>query len=120
MTNPVCVAAEVRQKLVGSAVVSQLIRCVVVLPIAIPVSPVTPLSVTTAVFVAGNWIMQPVGAGSVGNVIVLAPDCNTTSCTWRLAAAEVIVSGPIVLEPVGEPWIAPLMVIVAAAAIVSL
>jgi hypothetical protein len=71
--RPVWVDTELRTNEAGTAVESQLITWVVVLPIAIPVSPPTPLRVVTDVFVLGSLIIHPLGAGEVGTVIVLAP-----------------------------------------------
>jgi hypothetical protein len=84
---------------------------------AIPVSPVTPLRVTIAVLVEGRTITHPAGAGEVGGVMVLAPDCRTTFWTMGLPVALEIVMGPIVRFPVTVPCTDPEMVTLDVAAI---
>lgn len=118
VTLEVWVEALFRMKLAGAAVLSQFRTWAVVLPMAIPVSeaPDVPLSVVTAVFVAGSWMMQPEVAMPVGTVIVLSPDWRTTCWTWPLAAALVSVMGPTEREPVGVLLIVPAMVMLAVAA----
>ena len=95
---------------------SQCRTVVVTLPIAIPVSPVTPFKVTTAVLVKGNLMIQPLVAGRVGGVIVFAPEAKTSTWMTGLAAAEAILKGPIILSPVRDPRTAPEIDIEAVAA----
>jgi hypothetical protein len=113
--SPVWVDTEVRTKFAGGAVGSHMRTNAETFPIAIPVSPVTPLRVVIEVLVAGSWITQPVGAGVVGTVMVLAPAWRTICVTWPFAAADAVTIEK-VRAPVGSPEIVPEIVTLAVAA----
>src|SRR6266567_1178376 len=103
VVSPVCRATELSTKLAGTAVGSNGSTNQPTLPMAMPVSPPTPLTVTTDVFAGFSTTITPLGAGVAGTVIVFTPAARITPCTWPLALADVSGGGVIAICPSGSP-----------------